>query len=129
VLADLFETPVERFREEILIEPPCRVNYGNNVTFKGSIYINMGLTILGEREREYPKRIHVLTAALFSCTLWLPLRCIDENKVTFGSRVLVAPNVTILTPTHPVDVDGRRQGTIQAFPVEVSAPSAALWVA
>lgn len=104
-----------------MIEPPLRVNYGNNVTFKGQIYINMGLSILGACP--YPSDRRSSPLLIESGPFLLSSSYTDENIVTFGSRVLIAPNVTILTPTHPVDVDGRREGTIQAFPVEVSLGS------
>lgn len=35
----------------ILVEPPFRVDYGNNIEFKGWFYANFNLTILGKFSR------------------------------------------------------------------------------
>lgn len=71
------------------IEPPFYVDYGCNVKLGHNFYANFNLTLL-------------------DCTL-----------ITFGDDVLIGPNVTFTTATHPTDPTLRSQGTEYATPISV----------
>ncbi|KDE05721.1 hypothetical protein MVLG_03955 [Microbotryum lychnidis-dioicae p1A1 Lamole] len=75
--------------KKIAIEPPFYCDYGCNIKFKGEFYSNFGLTIL------------------------------DCAEVTWGERVIVAPNVQVYAATHSVDVAERQAGLERAYPVTV----------
>lgn len=75
--------------EKLLIEQPFYCDYGYNVRIGENFYSNMGCTIL------------------------------DEALVTFGNNVLLAPNVSIYTAGHPVNVAQRVAGVEYAYPVTV----------
>lgn len=64
--------------EEIIIEPPFRVDYGCNISIGTRFYSNFNLTIL------------------------------DCAIVTIGNRVMIGPNVSISSATHEVEVQSRR---------------------
>lgn len=76
-------------RQQLLIEQPFYCDYGYNIHVGENFYANMGCTIL------------------------------DEAKVTFGDNVLLAPNVSIYTAGHPVNVARRVAGWEYAYPVTV----------
>lgn len=59
--------------DEVLIEPPFRVDYGCNIRIGKRFYANFNLTIL-------------------DCAL-----------VTIGDRVMFGPNISILSATHETD--------------------------
>lgn len=75
--------------QQLLIEQPFYCDYGYNIHVGKNFYANMGCTIL------------------------------DEAKVTFGDNVLLAPNVSIYTAGHEVNVDRRVAGWEYAYPVTV----------
>lgn len=54
------------------IEPPLRANWGCNVQIGDNFYANFNLTL------------------------------VDDATITFGDNVMIAPNVTISTGTHPI---------------------------
>lgn len=58
--------------ERVWIEAPLQVSYGDNVTFGDDVFVNVGFTL------------------------------VDDIEVTIGSRVMIAPNVTITVTGHPV---------------------------
>lgn len=60
--------------KQLLVEQPFRCDYGYNIRVGENFYANMGCTIL------------------------------DEALVTFGDNVLLAPNVSIYTAGHVVNV-------------------------
>ncbi|GAB7344704.1 hypothetical protein MBLNU457_3178t2 [Dothideomycetes sp. NU457] len=64
--------------EDIFIEPPFNVDYGCNIRLGDRFYANFNLVIL------------------------------DCAIVTIGDRVMFGPNVSILTATHEVEVQSRR---------------------
>ncbi len=74
---------------EIWIEPPFHCDYGWNIETGENLYANYGLTIL------------------------------DVGKVTFGSNVMIAPNVSIYTAGHPVHPDSRNSGYEYGIPVVI----------
>lgn len=61
-----------RLGERVWIEAPLQVSYGYNVTFGDDVFVNVGFTL------------------------------VDDIEVTIGSRVMIAPNVTITVTGHPV---------------------------
>lgn len=63
--------------ERVWIEAPLQVSYGSNVTFGDDVFVNVGFTL------------------------------VDDIEVTIGSRVMIAPNVTITVTGHPVHPDLR----------------------
>lgn len=79
----------EEKREEILKElMPCR---GANVYLQGPIYFDFGKNIvMGDG-----------SYANFNFTV------LDEGKVTIGKNVFIGPNVSILTPIHPLRYQDR----------------------
>lgn len=76
-------------KNQFLVEQPFRCDYGYNIHIGENFYANMGFTIL------------------------------DEATVTFGDNVLIAPNVSIYTAGHPVDVEQRNAGLEYAYPVTI----------
>lgn len=90
LLAELFGIQLDDIKNRpIEIEPPFYCDYGTNITFKGPFYSN------------------------FNCHI------LDCATVTFGSRVIVGPNVQIYAGTHSTDVAERKQGLERAYPVTV----------
>lgn len=75
--------------QQLLIEQPFRCDYGYNIHVGENFYANMGCTIL------------------------------DEAQVTFGDNVLLAPNVSIYTAGHEVNVARRAEGWEYAYPVTI----------
>lgn len=58
--------------ERVWIEAPLQVSYGYNVTFGDDVFVNVGFTL------------------------------VDDIEVTIGSRVMIAPNVTVTVTGHPI---------------------------
>lgn len=75
--------------ERIWVEPPLRVMYGSTVHLGDDVYVNVGLTL------------------------------VDDGEVHIGSRVMFAPNVTVVTTGHPVHPDLRRDGSQFSAPVHI----------
>lgn len=76
-------------KNKFLIEQPFRCDYRYNIHIGENFYANMGCTIL------------------------------DEAAVTFGNNVLLAPNGSIYTAGHPIDVGLRNAGQEYALPVTI----------
>lgn len=74
---------------DTFIEPPFYVDYGFNVSVGKNFYGNFNLTFL-------------------DCTL-----------ITFGDNVMVGPNCTFTTATHPVDPTQRYNAVEYALPIKV----------
>lgn len=47
------------------------------------------------------------------------LRIHDSGPVTIGNRVLIAPNVTIVTERHDKEIQSRRNGIVYTRPVSI----------
>jgi len=47
------------------------------------------------------------------------LTILDANEVSFGDDVLIAPNCSFYTATHPIDVQFRKQGLEYAKPIKI----------
>ena len=69
------------------IRPPLRVDYGSNITFGARCFANFGLVAL------------------------------DVAAITIGDDVQIGPYVQLLTPTHPLEAEPRRQKWEAAKPI------------
>ena len=69
-----------QLNDDAWVEPPVHVDYGTNVRLASNVYMN------------------------FNCTI------LDTCLVTIGSRVLIGPNVSFYSGTHPLDPE-LRNGT------------------
>jgi len=65
---------------DVYIEPPFFCDYGSNIHFGKSCYLNHNCVFL------------------------------DECKITIGSNTFFGPNVQVYTATHPIDPIERRDG-------------------
>lgn len=75
--------------EGVDIRPPLFVDYGSNVSIGAGTFANFGLMAL------------------------------DVAAITIGRDVQMGPNVQLLTPTHPVDPDLRRDKWEAAEPIVI----------
>ena len=75
--------------EYVWLEPPIYTSYGSNVTVGDYVYFNFGTTL------------------------------IDDYKITIGSHVMFAPNVSIAVTNHPLHPELRRRGEMYALPVVI----------
>lgn len=75
--------------ENVVLTPPFYCDHGSKITFGNHFYANTGLTIL------------------------------DQNYVTFGDNVYIAPNVSIYTAGHPIDCEIRNLDLEYAKPVTI----------
>jgi maltose O-acetyltransferase len=71
------------------IRPPFFCDYGSHIHVGARTFANFGLVAL------------------------------DVAKITIGDDVQIGPNVQLLTPTHPIDVDLRRAKWEAAEPIEI----------
>jgi maltose O-acetyltransferase len=71
------------------IRPPLHVDYGAHIRIGARCFANFGLVAL------------------------------DVAAVTIGDDVQIGPNVQLLTPTHPVDPEPRRQKWEAAQPITI----------
>lgn len=71
------------------IRPPFLVDYGSNITIGARCFANYGLVAL------------------------------DVGAITIGDDVQIGPNVQLLTPTHPVEPEPRRDKWEAAKPITV----------
>ena len=85
LLSELFGT----MGENVWVEPPLRVAYGNHVHLGHTVYANFNLTL------------------------------VDDVDIVIGDRVMFAPNVTITTTGHPVHPELRRDGSQFSAPVHI----------
>jgi len=75
--------------ENVILTPPFYCDHGDKIRFGNHFYANTGLTIL------------------------------DENYVTFGDNVYLAPHVNIYTAGHPIDEEVRNTDVEYAKPVKI----------
>lgn len=85
---DTIETDVQK-RKEILDE--LLPNRGENVYLQGPIYFDFGTNISMGKD----------SYANFNFTV------LDEGKVTIGNSVFIGPNVSLVTPIHPLRYQDR----------------------
>ncbi|MCY4779447.1 sugar O-acetyltransferase [Sphingobacterium sp. UT-1RO-CII-1] len=77
------------------IEPPFRCDYGYNIEVGNAFYANYNLTIL------------------------------DSAPVIIGNNVLIGPNVSLFTASHPIDSSLRIKGWEIAKPITIED---AVWI-
>jgi maltose O-acetyltransferase len=75
--------------EDTEIRPPFYVDYGSHITVGARTFANFGLVAL------------------------------DVAPITIGDDVQIGPNVQLLTPTHPVEPEPRRQKWEAAEPITI----------
>lgn len=75
--------------EGFVLTPPFYCDHGDKISFGNHFYANTDLTIL------------------------------DENYVTFGNNVYIAPHVSIYTAGHPIDAKIRNTDLEYAKPVTI----------
>ncbi|MFI9265019.1 sugar O-acetyltransferase [Streptomyces werraensis] len=75
--------------EDVEIRPPLHVDYGSNITVGARTFVNYHLTAL------------------------------DVAAVTIGEDCQIGPNVQLLTPTHPVEPQPRRDKLEAARPITI----------
>ena len=75
--------------EHVDIRPPLAMDYGYQTSIGPGTFINSGTVIL------------------------------DVGRVTIGADVQIGPNVQLLTPTHPLDPELRRNGAEAAEPITI----------
>jgi maltose O-acetyltransferase len=75
--------------EDTYIRPPLRVDYGSHIRIGARTFANFGLVAL------------------------------DVADITIGDDVQIGTNVQLITPTHPVDPEPRRQKWEAAKPITI----------
>lgn len=85
--AALLEELLGELGEEVQIRPPLRVDYGAHTSVGDRTFINTGLVAL------------------------------DVAAVTIGADCQIGPNCQLLTPTHPLEADLRRDKWESAQPI------------
>ncbi|MDZ5623392.1 sugar O-acetyltransferase [Nocardioides bizhenqiangii] len=75
--------------EQVEIRPPFYIDYGSRITIGSRCFANFGLTAL------------------------------DVAPITIGDDVQIGPYVQLLTPTHPVDAEQRRDKWESAQPITI----------
>ncbi|WP_367038748.1 sugar O-acetyltransferase [Streptomyces sp. Je 1-332] len=75
--------------EGVEVRPPLYVDYGSNITIGAGTFVNYHLTAL------------------------------DVARITIGEDCQIGPNVQLLTPTHPVEPQLRRDKLEAALPIAI----------
>ncbi|MFS8204124.1 sugar O-acetyltransferase [Streptomyces sp. CWNU-52B] len=75
--------------EEAHLRPPLYVDYGSNITIGARTFVNYNLTAL------------------------------DVAAITIGEDCQIGPNVQLLTPTHPLEPEPRRDKLEAARPITI----------
>ncbi|MEF9907073.1 sugar O-acetyltransferase [Streptomyces sp. P9-A2] len=75
--------------EEAHVRPPLHVDYGSNITIGARTFVNYNLTAL------------------------------DVAAIVIGEDCQIGPNVQLLTPTHPVEPQPRRDKLEAAQPITI----------
>jgi maltose O-acetyltransferase len=71
------------------IRPPFRCEYGYQIHVGERVFANFGLV------------------------------CLDVARITIGDDTRIGPGVQLLTPTHPLEADVRREGWASAEPITI----------
>jgi len=86
---DLLNELLASVGEDTRIRPPLYVDYGSHITIGRRCFANFGLVAL------------------------------DVARITIGDDVQIGPNVQLLTPTHPIEPDRRRDKWEAAQPISI----------
>lgn len=73
--------------EGVAVKAPLYVDYGSNITIGDGTFVNVGLVAL------------------------------DVTPIAIGAHCQIGPNVQLLTPTHPLDPEPRREGFEAGAPI------------
>ncbi len=84
---DLLAQLVGRLGEGAYVKPPLFVDYGENISLGDRVFVNYNLMAL------------------------------DVAAITIGDDCLLGPNVQLLTPTHPIAIEPRRDKLEAALPI------------
>lgn len=79
------------FGEGSNIRPPFRCEYGYQIHVGARVFANFGLV------------------------------CLDVARITIGDDTRIGPGVQLLTPTHPLEPDRRREGWESAEPITIGS--------
>ncbi len=85
----LLEELLGTLGEGAFVKPPLFVDYGENIHLGARSFVNYNLTAL------------------------------DVVSITIGEDCMIGPNVQLLTPTHPVDPQPRRDKLEAAQPIAI----------
>jgi maltose O-acetyltransferase len=85
----LLEELLGSIGEDTEIRPPLYVDYGTQIRIGARCFVNFGLVAL------------------------------DVAEISIGNDVQIGPNVQLLTPTHPVEPEPRRQKWEAARPITI----------
>ncbi|MGW6401227.1 sugar O-acetyltransferase [Streptomyces sp. NPDC055134] len=80
---------LESVGEGVEVRPPLYVDYGSNIAIGARTFVNYHLTAL------------------------------DVARITIGEDCQIGPNVQLLTPTHPVEPQPRRDKLEAALPITI----------
>ncbi|MFD4649232.1 sugar O-acetyltransferase [Streptomyces sp. NPDC058441] len=80
---------LESVGEGVEVRPPLYVDYGSNITIGARTFVNYHLTAL------------------------------DVARIAIGEDCQIGPNVQLLTPTHPVEPQPRRDKLEAALPITI----------
>lgn len=83
----VLEQIVGHLGDEAVVRPPLYVDYGEHISIGARTFVNMGLVAL------------------------------DVAVITIGEDCQIGPNVQLLTPTHPVEPQPRRDKLEAAQPI------------
>ena len=83
------EDRIGELAPDAVIRPPLFVDYGEHISIGARTFVNFNLTAL------------------------------DVAKITIGADCQIGPNVQLLTPTHPVDPQPRRDKLEAAQPITI----------
>jgi maltose O-acetyltransferase len=86
----VLEALLAGFGEGSEIRAPFQCDYGYRITIGVRTFVNFGLV------------------------------CLDVAKVTIGDDVQIGPNVQLLTPTHPLDAQARRDKWESSAPITIA---------
>ena len=87
---ELLKNMFAKIGENCYIEPPLNANWGGkNVHFGNSVYANFNLTL------------------------------VDDCEIFVGNNVMFAPNVTVITATHPIHPELRSKQAQYNMPVNI----------
>ncbi|NYI03575.1 sugar O-acetyltransferase [Allostreptomyces psammosilenae] len=75
--------------EDVYVRPPFYVDYGSNISIGARTFVNYNLTAL------------------------------DVARITIGEDCQIGPNVQLLTPTHPLEPQPRRDKLEAARPITI----------
>lgn len=85
----LLEALVGHLGDEAYVKPPLFVDYGENISIGARTFVNYNLTAL------------------------------DVAPITIGEDCQIGPNVQLLTPTHPVEPQARKDRLEAAEPITI----------